>query len=274
MSEGHVVITGGAGGIGRGIARVFAREGWDITLIDFRADALQDAVADLKANIAAAGRCSFVTADLTSRTEPTDVVSSVWNDSAPIDVLVNGAGIYPSTPLDEMTVEVWDAVLDVNLRAAVLASVAFAKLVKAAGGTGNIVNISSGAALRARYGAAPYTTSKAALEMFTKASALEYGAAGIRVNAVSPGYVAVASPVNPSSDEYRVKVDTNPLGIDGDAEDIGEAVYWITSTKARWVTGTVLRVDGGSSAGNSALPRSWSTMSLGSKGVIGGDEAI
>ncbi len=262
----HIVITGGAGGIGAGIARVFLKEGDQVTLVDYRLDALERVAHELTAASPDAV-VRWVVADLTAPTDPGRAVDEAWEIGGPVDVLVNSAGLYPSTPLLELDAEVWDAILDVNLRSAVLTTVAFGRAVVAAHRQGSVVNITSGAALRAREAAAPYSTSKAALEMFTKASALELARRRIRVNAVSPGFVAVDSPVNPYLPEYRTAADTNPLGRDGTGEDIGEAVYWVSGDRAGWVTGTVIRVDGGSSTGSTALPRSWPISSLGIKGT-------
>lgn len=170
-----------------------------------------------------------------------------------LDVLVNAAGIYPATSLLEMTAEAWDRVQDVNVRAALLTTVAFGRQ----GGPGAVVNISSGAATRARPGAAHYATSKAALEMLTKACAVELGGQGIRVNAVSPGFVTVDSPANPVTEEYAAAVSVNPLGRRGLPPDIAEAVHWLAGEHASWITGAVLRVDGGSTAGAPSLPLHW-----------------
>jgi 3-oxoacyl-[acyl-carrier protein] reductase len=263
----HVVVTGGAGGIGEGIATVLARSGAAVTLVDYREDALRT-VATRIADAVPGAHVDHVVADLTSPTEPGQAIETAWRRAGAVDLVVNGAGIYPSTPLLELDAQIWDAIQDVNVRSAVLTTVAFAKLAKAAGRKGNVVNITSGAALRARPAAAPYSTSKAALEMWTKASALELGPIGIRVNAVSPGFVAIESPVNPYEERYRQGADQNPLRRDGTPEDIGEAVRWISSPAAGWVTGTVIRVDGGSSTGTTTLPRSWPVMSLGIHGEV------
>jgi 3-oxoacyl-[acyl-carrier protein] reductase len=268
----HAVVTGGAGGIGVGIATVLARSGAAVTLVDYREDALRDAAAQISASVPAAA-VDHIVADLTSETDPGAAIDTAWERSGPVDLVVNGAGIYPSTPLLELTAKVWDAIQDVNVRSAVLTTVAFAKRAKAEGRIGSVVNITSGAALRARTAAAPYSTSKAALEMWTKASALELGPLGIRVNAVSPGFVAVQSPVNPYEEKYRQGADQNPLGRDGTPEDIGEAVLWVASNAANWVTGTIIRVDGGSSTGNAGLPRSWPVMSLGIHGEVATTDA-
>jgi NAD(P)-dependent dehydrogenase (short-subunit alcohol dehydrogenase family) len=165
-------------------------------------------------------------------------------------VLVNAAGIYPATPLADMTAAAWDRVQDVNVRAPVLLTLAVA----AAGRPTAVVNISSGAATRARPGAAHYCTSKAALEMATKACAVELAGQGVRVNAVAPGFVEVGSPVNPVTPEYAAAVAVNPLGRPGQVDEIAAAVVWLASAEAAFVTGAVLRVDGGATAGTTALP--------------------
>jgi NAD(P)-dependent dehydrogenase (short-subunit alcohol dehydrogenase family) len=176
-----------------------------------------------------------------------------------VDVLVNAAGIWPATPLLEMTAQIWDHVLAINTRAPMLATVALARRAVAAGRPASVVNIASGAAIRARPGAAHYSTSKAALEMLTRSCAIEFGSAGIRVNAVSPGFVAGSSQdVNPITEEYAAAVSGNALGRIGQPADVAAAVFFLASDAASWTTGAVLRVDGGSSAGNSVLPVHWS----------------
>jgi NAD(P)-dependent dehydrogenase (short-subunit alcohol dehydrogenase family) len=184
------------------------------------------------------------------------VVQAAW-EKAPVDVLVNSAGVYPATPFLDLNAATWDAVQHLNVRAPLLATVALARLATAAGRAPVIVNISSGAALRARPGAAPYSSSKAALEMVTRASALELGAYGIRVNAVAPGFVTVDSDANPVTEEYAAAVSPNPLGRRGQPDDIARAVLWLCSDEADWVTGEVLRVDGGASTGAMNLPLHW-----------------
>jgi len=165
-------------------------------------------------------------------------------------VLVNAAGIYPATPLAEMTASAWDRVQHVNVRAPMLLT----RAVAAAGRPAAVVNISSSAATRARPGAAHYCTSKAALEMVTKACAVELAGQGMRVNAVAPGFVEVNSPVNPVTPEYARAVSANPIGRAGRAAEIAAAVVWLAGDEATFVTGTVLRVDGGGTAGTTALP--------------------
>lgn len=250
----HVLVTGAGSGIGRGIALAFARTGAHITLCDRTAAPLGETEA--LARDAGAGRVTAITADLRDGDAPGAVVDEAW-DRAPVDVLVSSAGVYPATPFLDLDAATWDRVLDVNTRAPVLLTVALARRAVALGRGASVVNISSGAALRARPGAAPYSTSKAALEAATRASALELGHHGIRVNAVAPGFVTVDSAVNPVTAEYADAVGDNPLGRRGLPDDIARAVVWLAGDEANWITGEVLRVDGGSSTGAWNLPQHW-----------------
>ncbi|NEC15751.1 SDR family oxidoreductase [Streptomyces sp. SID8014] len=250
----HILVTGAAGGIGRAIAAQFAAQGAVLTLADRDRAPLDDLAAHLAATASATG---VLTADLTAADAPEELVRRAWAARGPVDVLVNAAGVYPSLDMAELTAEAWDRLFAVNLRAPVLATAAYARLAAARGEGGTVVNISSGSALRARPGGGPYASSKAALEMATRAAALELGAHGIRVNAVSPGFVPVDSACNPVSEQYAAAIGANPLGRPGSPEDIARAVRWIAGPEASWITGEILRVDGGSGTGALHLPRIW-----------------
>ncbi|MFJ5282122.1 SDR family NAD(P)-dependent oxidoreductase [Streptomyces parvulus] len=243
----HAVVTGAAGGIGRAVAERFARAGCTLTVSDLDGAALQRVATDIDA--------LAVPTDLTEANAPQDLIERAWEGGGAVDVLVNAAGLYPSLDMLDVTAETWDRLFALNLRAPVLATAAYGQRVTAAGATGAVVNISSGSALRSRPGGGPYATTKAALEMATRAAALEFGALGIRVNAISPGFVPVASDANPVSPVYAQALSANPLGRPGTPEDIAHAVHWLCTPEAAWITGEVLRVDGGSSTGAMHLPR-------------------
>ena len=251
--ERHVLVTGAAGGVGAAIAAAYAADGARLSLADLDPAALAEVAASLRAG---GGDVAELVVDLADARAAEALVGRA-EAVAPVDVLVNAAGIYPATPFLEMTAAIWDQVQHVNVRAAMLTTVAYGRACAAAGRPGAVVNISSGAAARARPGAAHYCTSKAALEMLTRAAAVELGEHGVRVNAVSPGYVRVGSAVNPVTPEYEAAVSVNPLGRIGEPADIGRAVRWLTGPDAEWITGTVLRVDGGASAGTTTLPLHW-----------------
>lgn len=282
----HVVVTGAAGGIGRAVAEAFAEEpGTRLTLVDVDRDRLAEAAEALDA--------AQVCADLAGTRGPAEAVRRAWDARGGVDVLVNAAGVYPSLDMidlagdaggdgvsdeeaeshgaEDETAEdgteedetadgaavLWDRIFALNTRAPALATAALARRAVAASRPASVVNISSGAALRARPGGGPYAASKAALEMATRASALELGPHGIRVNAVSPGFVPVDSDCNPVAPRYAEAVSANPLGRTGAPRDIALAVRWIAGDEAAWVTGEILRVDGGSGAGAGHLPRLW-----------------
>ncbi|MER7964762.1 SDR family NAD(P)-dependent oxidoreductase [Streptomyces sp. WAC8370] len=249
----HVLLTGATGGIGTAVAEAFAAQGTFLTLSDHDPDALRVTASRFGAGAAT------LAADLTDPRAATVLVEEAWAAHGPVDVLVNAAGVYPSLDMARVEPAAWDRLFAVNLRAPVLTTAALARLATAEGRPGSVVNISSGSALRSRPGGGPYASSKAALEMATRAAALELGAHAIRVNAVSPGFVLVDSDCNPVSAAYAEAIGVNPLGRPGTPADIARAVCWIAGPEASWITGEVLRVDGGSSTGALHLPRIWQT---------------
>ncbi|GAA2608599.1 SDR family oxidoreductase [Streptomyces axinellae] len=267
-SAPHVLVTGAARGIGRAVAGEFDHAlaqrgpgGGVLSLVDRDGERLAGTARELAEAGPRPGEGGTVIAtdsvDLSGAEGPAGAIARAWRARGPVDVLVNAAGAYPSIDMLEVTAEDWDRLFALNTRAPVLATAELARLAVASGRGASVVNISSGAALRARPGGGPYAATKAALETATRAAALELGPHGIRVNAVSPGFVAVDSDVNPVAPEYAAAVSANPLGRPGTPADIARAVRWIAGPEAAWITGEVLRVDGGSSTGASHLPRLW-----------------
>jgi NAD(P)-dependent dehydrogenase (short-subunit alcohol dehydrogenase family) len=252
----HVLVTGAANGIGAAICERFAREGHRVTCTDQREDGLHRLCERIAER--AEGPAVPIVGDLADDAFADSLVQRAWDRSGPVDILVTAAGIYPAISFRDLTVAAWDRVQAVNVRSVMQLTRSLANLAIAAKRQASVVHISSGAALRARPGAAHYSASKAALEMLTKSAAIELGPFGIRVNAVSPGFVDVDSEVNPVTDAYAAAVSVNPLGRRGRPTDIAAAVYWIAGDEAAWVNGTILRVDGGASAGTTGLPLHWS----------------
>ncbi len=251
----HAVVTGAASGLGFAIADELARHGWRLTLADVRADAL-DAAAD-RLRAATGAEIAVHPADLGASGAPAALIEAAWDD-APVDGLVNAAAIYPAIDFFALDESAWDRVQRVNVGAPLWATQALAARAIAAGRRPAVVNIASGAARRARPGAAHYSTSKAALVMVTQASAVELGAHGIRVNAVAPGFFDVDSPVNPVSPAYASLLRETVLPGPADPAAVGAVTRFLLGDDARWVSGAVVPVDGGATAGTRALPPHWS----------------
>lgn len=242
-----VVITGAAGIFGGWISAAFAREGAILCLSDMRADLLP-AVRD-RIGADAAGTLLHGT-DLREGASIRDlaaVVADVWG--AP-DIVINCAGVYPRTGillnLDE---DEFDRIMDVNVRAVFLMVQAMAKLMIAARVQGSFINIGSGAARQMSTGSVPYCMSKTALERLSKGQALELAPHRIRVNVVEPGF-APGSDFSPLPAEYVDRMNARiPLGRSSGPDDTPQAILYLCSQAAQFITGTVLSVDGGNSIG-------------------------
>jgi NAD(P)-dependent dehydrogenase (short-subunit alcohol dehydrogenase family) len=241
------VVTGGGSraagiGTGRAAAILFARHGARVLVVD-RDEAAANATVDMIA--AEGGEAVAVAADLTVEEDCTAMAAAAVGRWGRIDVLDNNVGIEgPGTILDA-TSEDWDRVMAVNVRTIVQASRAVVP-VMATGGGGSIVNLSSISALRPR-GLTPYTAAKGAVIALTRAMAIDHAAAGIRVNCIAPG--PIYTPMvyaDGMADEVRERRRAaSPLGVEGTGWDVGYAALFLVSDEARYITGTVLPVDGG-----------------------------
>jgi len=242
-----VVLTGACGVIGGWIAESFARAGARLCLSDQRGDAL--AALAKTHGLAAKGGMTHVT-DLTDSASIDDLVAKVKAAWGAPDIVINNAGVYPSGFLIDIDAAEWDRIFDVNLRAPFLVARGFAKLMIAAKVKGNIINISSGAARRMRRSVVPYCTSKTALDRLTKGFAIELAAFGIRVNAVEPGFApgSTASPLTAAHVEATTA--GIPMGRASAPEDAPNAIMFLCSDKASYMTGATLSVDGGNSIGS------------------------
>jgi len=230
------VVTGGSGGIGSAIARNLAGRGASVVVVD----------TDERAHtVAAEIGGTAVVCDLTDPEAPQRIVDHALGATGSLDVLVNSAGVQVRTAAVDITEAAWELLVGVNLTAAYRLTRAAAKALAAA--RGSIVNIVSLSADRAVAGIVPYGATKAALVQLTKGLAVELGPLGIRVNAVAPGYVD--TPMTRAvldQPEFRDRVLTRiPLGRLADGDDIADVVGFLASDAARYMTGTVLPVDGG-----------------------------
>jgi NAD(P)-dependent dehydrogenase (short-subunit alcohol dehydrogenase family) len=243
----RVLVTGAAAGIGLAIARRLARDGIGLALADRDAAGLEHAANELAAHGIAV---TIIPGDIADA----GTVEATAEAAGAIDGLVNCAGIYPVTPLLELTAAEWDRVLALNLRTPFLLTQAVARRMIAAGRGGAIANISSTASVLARPGIAHYAASKAGLNQLTRVIAVELAPHRIRVNAVLPGVIetetVMATQTTPAAiAEMAAKQARIPMRRLGTPEEIADMVAFLLSPAASYVTGALITADGGFSLG-------------------------
>lgn len=244
---GKVAIVTGAGaeddeiGIGRAIAMLFAGEGARVACVDRDCER---AVASVSLIGETGGRAIALTADVTREADCLAVAAETARVLGAPDILVNNVGSASPLTLDSVTPDEWRRVIDINLTSAMLMAKATVPLMIAGGG-GSIVNISSLSGMRAM-GALAYGPAKAALHQLGREIGVLHGRDGIRVNTIAPGHMMTPMAMRllpPEMRESRRRV--GPLGIEGDAWDVAQAVLFLASDEARFVNGIQLAVDGG-----------------------------
>jgi len=247
FADKKVVVTGAAGIYGGWIAAAFAKAGARLCLSDFRRDKLDGVVARLGLDAASTLLHGTELTDSGSIRELAALVAKQWG--AP-DIVVNNAGVYPRTGvllnLDEAE---FDRIMRVNVRAPFIVVKEFSKLMIERGVEGAFVNIGSGAARQMPTGSVTYCMSKTALERLSKGQALELAPYKIRVNVVEPGF-APGSDFSLLPDDYVERMKARiPLGRTSNPDDAANAVLFLCSSAASYITGAVLGVDGGNSIG-------------------------
>jgi NAD(P)-dependent dehydrogenase (short-subunit alcohol dehydrogenase family) len=244
------LVTGAARGIGLATAKRFLAEGWRVALLDIDA-------ATLKASVALLAKPDSILTLVCDVSDAKQVAASVENITqrfGRLDALVNNAGVAVFAPITETSDDDWSRVLAVNLTGPFLCTKAAVPLMREHGG-GAIVNITSISAVRASTLRSAYGTSKAGLAHLTKQLAVELASSGIRVNAVAPGPVDTAMAKAVHTPEIRADYhDAIPLNRYGLEEELAEAIFFLSSDRASYITGQVLAVDGGFDAAGIGLP--------------------
>ncbi|UMP01464.1 SDR family NAD(P)-dependent oxidoreductase [Amycolatopsis sp. EV170708-02-1] len=236
------LVTGASGGIGRGIALRFAEAGSAVAVHYHRDEASARAVVARIHD--AGGTAETFAADLTDDGECRRLVAAAAAWTGRLDTLVNNAGVQPVEPLPEMSAESWRAILDANLTSAFSCTQAAAEVMNG----GSVIHIASIEAAQPAPGHAHYSSAKAALVMHARAAALEYGARGLRVNAVSPGLIDRPGLGDAWPEGVRRWRQAAPLGRLGTPGDVANACLFLASPLASWITGHNLTVDGGVTA--------------------------
>ena len=234
-----VVVTGGGRGIGFALARAFRAEGARVVIAEIDASRGRDAAQSLGAH--------FLHTDVSDHQSVRHAVDAIIADHGRIDVWINNAGVAHKSPVVDLDVDGWEADIGVMLSGTFYCA-KYAGQVLIKQGSGCIVNVSSVNGLLAQKARAGYCAAKAGINMLTKVLASEWGEHGIRVNAVAPGVVMtdlVEEGINQgivTEEQYLGRI---PMGELGELNDVVEAVLFLASDEASFITGEVLRVDGG-----------------------------
>jgi NAD(P)-dependent dehydrogenase (short-subunit alcohol dehydrogenase family) len=239
------IITGGASGLGLAATKKFVSEGIQTIIIGRNRENLEQVTAEL------GELCSYKAFDLSDLDGVPQLITDIAAEYGAIDILVNNAGINLKKHFNEVTDDEFQRVIQTNLNSVFAISREVTKIMIQRG-EGCIINISS---MAAQYGipyVIAYTAAKTAIDGMTKAMAVELSPKGIRVNCVAPGFIKtnMSAKALDSDPERKQKVlSRTPMGRLGEPEDVGEAIYFLASDAAKYITGVILPVDGGNSIG-------------------------
>jgi 3-oxoacyl-[acyl-carrier protein] reductase len=237
LSDQVAVVTGGARGIGRGIASVLAAEGARVVVVDVDAELGEATAAELGA--------TAVAADVTDSASVESMVERVVGDLGRIDILAANAGAYPFADLDALDDHVWNSVMDLNVGGAVRCVRACLPAMRARSYGRIVLTSSITGPVTGQTGFAHYGASKAAMLGFMRSAAVELARSGITVNAVLPGNVATPGFADTSDEHQRRMLSSIPMGRYAEPEEVGWAVRFLASPEAGYITGQTLIVDGG-----------------------------
>jgi len=237
------LVTGAARGLGQGMAVGLAQAGADIIGVD-----VLSPLAETCGLVEKAGRRFVdVQADLSSTEDIERILDTARKELGRFDILVNNAGIIRRHPAAEFPMEDWDAVMSVNLRTLFFLTQAFGKALIDEGRPGKVVNVCSMLSYSGGILVAPYTASKSAVAGITRLLGNEWAPHGINVNGIAPGYMATdnTAPLRADANRNREILSRVPMDRWGTPEDLQGAVVFLSSSASDYITGTILRVDGG-----------------------------
>ncbi len=241
LKDKAAIVTGGARGIGKEIALMFAREGANVAICDVNEDALREACQEIEALDREALGLKI---DVTSMDQVEGMVQKILDKWGKIDILVNNAGITRDGLLLRMKESDWDAVLNVNLKGTFNCTKAAAKVMMKQR-CGKVVNIASIIGLMGNAGQCNYAASKGGVVSFTKSIAKELASRSINVNAIAPGFIKTAMTDKLSDELKQTMLKLIPLNRFGEPADVAKAALFLVSEESSYLTGQVIKVDGG-----------------------------
>jgi len=242
LEDKVAVVTGAARGIGKAIADTLARSGADVVVVDIQADLAEGTAREIATGTGR--RMIALKVDVVDRESVRHMVDHAIEEFGRLDILVNNAGITRDSLIMRMKEEDWDQVLDINLKGAFNCSQAVVRQMMKQH-YGRIVNISSVSGVSGQAGQTNYSSSKAGLIGFTKALAKEVGSRNITVNAVAPGFIETELTADLPREIRDMSMKLTPVGRFGTPQDIANAVAFLVSDEASFITGVTLQVDGG-----------------------------
>jgi NAD(P)-dependent dehydrogenase (short-subunit alcohol dehydrogenase family) len=240
------IVTGASSGIGRAAATLFAKNNAQVVAVGRNVEELKILQTEART---ADENVTIQVADVCDSTQIEKLVCDTTDAFGQIDVLVNAAGIILNGSIENTTLDDWDEMMNINLRAVFFMMQQCAPHLEKT--KGNVVNVSSVAGLRSFPNVLAYCVSKAAIDQLTRCSALELATKGVRVNAVNPGVVVTSlhKRGGMADEDYQKFLEnskkTHPIGRVGEPEEVAELIYYLASEKAAWITGATYEIDGG-----------------------------
>ncbi len=251
LKEKVCIVTGGASGIGRASAMLFAKEGATVAILDIDESKAHTTVRKIENN---GGKALYLYCDVTNASDCKTAITKIFMELGKIDILFNNVGIIRRASVVDLTEEEWDKVMTVNVKSVFLMSKYVIPFMAESGG-GVIINTASGWGLVGGRKAVSYCASKGAVVLLTKAMALDHGHQNIRVNCICPGDTNTPMLANEAKqlgipfDEFLEEAKQRPLNRIGEPEEIAATALFLASDASSFITGTSLVVDGGGLAG-------------------------
>lgn len=236
------IITGAGSGFGRATAELYAKEGAKVVVVDYNEETAQQTAAGIREN---GGEAVAVKADVSNESDVKHFIQTAIDTYGQIDILFNNAGIYAPGTVEDTSMDDWNRSLNVNITALFLASkyaIPYLKETK-----GNIINTASAGGIIGFPDAISYATTKGAVISFTRAMAVDYAEAGVRINAICPGtgVTGMTKDLLEIDEIYQGFVAPIPMKRLGEANDVANAALFLGSNQASYITGHALPVDGG-----------------------------